>query len=430
MTVPPEPSSCPFVTRRRFLVGLGATVVLAACNDQMVSVYRPDPTSPTTDPSAAPPPGTFGGAEGRTLVVVEMGGGNDGLNMVVPHADGRYYDLRRSIRITDPIDLDGEVGFHPSLPRLARRYADGDVAIVEGVGVPDPNLSHFISMETWWTARPGGSDNSGWLGRFLDGTVGYTEPLAGITIGPGPSRAMLGNASYVVAIADASGLSPDLPPWIDTSDELMSMWEGFAAEDPATIDLDGVRTAIAASVAARGELEGAFGEGGDTGRRRRRRRAGLVDQLDLAAQLVMSTTAPLVIYVHGFGDFDTHQGELSRHQQLMGQLDEAVDRFFQTLESSGAADRVLLVTASEFGRRVRDNGSGTDHGTAAPHLVIGPTVRGGRYGEAPDLSRLDPAGNLAHSVDYRSVYATVLDRWLQADADEVLGATYERLPLL
>ncbi len=427
MNIPETPETCPFVTRRRFLVGLGATVLLTACNGQTVAVYRPDPTSPTVDPGSAPPPGSLGGAADRTLVVVEMGGGNDGLNMVVPHADRRYHDLRRTIRIADPIDLDGEIGLHPSLPRLAERYVQGQVAIVEGVGVPEPDLSHFVSMETWWTARPGGADESGWLGRFLDGSVGYEEPLAGITIGPGPSRAMLGNASYVVAIADASGLTPDLPPWIDTTDELMSMWEGFAAEDPTAIDLTPIRTAIASTVSARGKLEGALG-GPEATSRRRRRRGTLVDQLDLAAQLIASTVAPRVVYVHGFGDFDTHQGELGRHEQLMAQLDEGIDRFFQTL--GGLADRVVVVTTSEFGRRVRDNGSGTDHGTAAAHLVVGPAVRGGRYGEPPNLARLDPAGNPAHTVDYRSVYATVLDRWLQADADEVLGGRYERLSLL
>ncbi len=428
MTTPSSEPACPYVTRRRFLVGLGATVVLAACTDRTVSVFRPDPTSPGTSPAAAPPPGTLGGAPDRTLVVVEMGGGNDALNMVVPHADPRYFDLRRSIRIEDPIDLDGEVGFHPSLRRLADRYAAGEVAIVEGVGVPDPDLSHFISMENWWTGRPDASDHSGWLGRYLDGTVGYEDPLAGISIGPGPSKAMLGNASYAVAIADASGLSPDVPPWIDTSDELMSLWEGFAAEDPATIDLAPVRTAIEATAAARAELSAALGSTGEG--RRRRGRVGLGSELELAARLIASPVAPRVIYVHGFGDFDTHQGELGRHEQLMGQIDEAFDAFFATLDGLGVADRVVLATTSEFGRRPRDNGSGTDHGTAAAHLVVGPRVAGGRYGESPDLGRLDATDNLVHTVDYRSVYATLLDRWLGTDADEILGAPYERLPLL
>lgn len=427
MTTPPDPASaCPLVTRRRFLVGLGATVVLAACTDRTVSVFTPDPT--TTAPTV-PAGGSLGGVDGRTLVVMEMGGGNDALNMVVPHADSRYYDLRRAIRIEDPIDLDGEIGFHPSLERLAERYASGQVAVVEGVGVPDPDLSHFISMENWWTARPDATDHSGWLGRYLDGTVGYDDPLAGISIGPGPSKAMLGNASYAVAIADASGLQPDVPPWIDTSDELMSMWEGFAAEDPHSIDLEPIRVAIAATAAARAELEAAIGEPGEP-RRRRGRRAGLVSELDLAARLIASPVAPRVVYVHGFGDFDTHQGELSRHGQLLAQIDEGIDTFFRTLEELGAVDRAIVATVSEFGRRARDNGSGTDHGTAASHLVVGSAVNGGRYGEAPDLGRLDGTGNLIHQVDYRSVYATLLDRWLGSDADEILGADYERLPLV
>lgn len=147
----------------------------------------------------------------------------------------------------------------------------------------------------------------------------------------------------------------------------------------------------------------------------------------LAARLINSGVSPTVIYIHGFGDFDTHLGQLDRHGDLMTQLDAALEGFWRELGPN--ADRAMVLTASEFGRRPRENGSGTDHGTAAAHVLIGPAVNGGRFGETPSLTNLDSAGNLIHTVDYRSVYATVLDSWLEADADTVLGTEYERLPV-
>jgi uncharacterized protein (DUF1501 family) len=280
-------------------------------------------------------------------------------------------------------------------------------------------------MNSWWTAQPDSADATGWLGRYLDGTVGYEDPLAGITIGPSPSRALLGDGSFAVAIADGSGLSPAVPGWIDSVDELIGAWKGFAVQDPNRIELAPVQQAISSTVDAKARLDAAL-----TGyERRQRRRTDLADQLDLAARLITSGVSPTVIYVHGFGDFDTHEGQLNRHGQMMEQLDGAIAAFFSLLEEADLSDKAVILTASEFGRRPRDNGGGTDHGTAAPHMLIGPAVVGGRYGESPSLSRLDRFGNPIHTVDFRSVYATVLDCWLQADADSVLGHSHDRIPL-
>ena len=345
------------------------------------------------------------------------------MNMVVPHGLDKYYDLRKNIRVENPIDLDGETGLHPELGFVASEYEAGRVALLEGVGVPDPDLSHFVSMAKWWTGRPDSSDGTGWLGRYLDGTVGYTAPLAGIAIGPGPSRALLGNASYAVAIRDETGLNPDLPGWIDTPDELMGMWAGFAPGG-AEGEAHPVRQAIGAAVEARDQLAQAL----DGTSSARTRRPTIENELLLAARLISSGVSPTIIYIHGFGDFDTHLDQRARHDNLMTQLNAALEGFWSNLGSN--ADRVVILTASEFGRRPKENGSGTDHGTAAPHMLMGPAVTGGRHGETPSLSSLDASGNLIHTVDYRSVYATVLDRWLEADADTILGAEYERLPVL
>lgn len=436
-----RPKPCPMVSRRRFIAGLGAAVATAACSGRSVTVYEQSTTTTTTattTPTTAvsptttmptPPPGEFGLADGRTLVIVEQGGGNDGLATVVPHADPRYFDLRGGLAVTDAIDLDGSVGLHPHLPDIADMYAKGNVAIIEGVGVADPDLSHFISMRRWWdgTDTP---DHTGWIGRFLDGTVGYDELLAGITIGPGPSQAMLGGGSFVVNISDERGLAGDIPWWIDGRDEFMSAWAGFAPVDVPVAELTPLQRAITNTVEVQTTLEDRLAplrasiEAGHLDRT-----YGLVDQLRLAAALIGGESAPRVIYVHGMGDFDTHEHQLERHGDLMTEFNAGVSEFWQTLHASGRADDVVLLTTSEFGRRPADVDGGTDHGTAGTLMVMGPAVAGGRHGEAPSLRRLDETENLVHTVDFRSVYASVLDGWLGTEHAPILRGEFETLPL-
>ncbi len=416
---------CPLVTRRRFVQGLGATVAVVAAGRYGISVWGRHPAAA----APAPPPGTWPAPNGRTLVVIEMGGGNDGLNMVVPHQSAAYHDLRGSLAVTDPIDLDGEAGLHPALPSLAARYRDGEVAVVEGVGYPEPDLSHFASLSTWWSGDPGAVGKTGWLGRWLDGAVGGGDPLAAIAIGPGPAPALAGDTAFAVTVQDATGLAPDVPPWVDDPAELVAAWAGMAAAPVDSPSLLGrVRDAVAATAAARDRLAGALGPARDVSPGRR---GGLAASLDVAARLVLSPeVSPAVLYVHGFGDFDTHQGQAGRHAALLGELDEALASFFDAVATGGAADRVLVMTASEFGRRAASNGSGTDHGTAAAHLLVGAAVAGGRHGDPLNLRKLDRRGNPVHTVDFRSLYATVLDGWLGADAAAVLGGAHETLPLL
>jgi uncharacterized protein (DUF1501 family) len=325
--------------------------------------------------------------------------------------------------VADAIALDDQVGLHPGLAKLAARYHDGHVAIVEGVGYPDPNLSHFASLGYWWSGAPGESGGVGWLGRYLDGTVGFEDPLAAVSIGPIPSPALLGTHSFATSIADASGLQPSLPSWVDNSDDLVAAWGGFAPASPDPRTLMGqVQQAIAHTVDARRGLD--------------RELAGFSapGSLALAAQLVVSDHPPRVVYVSDLGDFDTHQGQVQRQPQLLGDLDAGLDTFFTAVEGAGRADRVLVMTVSEFGRRPGENGSGTDHGTAAPHFLIGPSVRGGRYGAPSSLTALDQHGNLVATTDFRSLYSTVLAGWLDVDPAAVLGransAGFGPLPVL
>jgi uncharacterized protein (DUF1501 family) len=380
--------------------------------------------------------GTLGaGAKGRTLVVVEMAGGNDGLNTVVPLNVGAYHDLRPTLGVTDPIALDADIGLHPNLPKLAKRYEQGQVAVVEGLGYPDPDLSHFGSIAIWWSAR-GGSGQAGWLGAYLDGTVGFDDPLAAIGIGPGPSPALLGQRSFATTIADASGLQPQLPAWLDEPDDLLAAWGNVApAKVDATKLLGQVQRSIGLTVSARDELGKTLTVGADeapaadtsAGGRRAYQDTSVVESLGLAAELIRSPARPRVVYVSGIGDFDTHQNQAQTHPALMSELDDGIDAFFTAL--GGQADDVVLATVAEFGRRPAENGGGTDHGTANAHFVVGPGVAGGRFGSPPSLSDLDRTGNLVHTTDFRSLYATLLDGWLGVEAGAILGDEFPTLPL-
>ena len=435
-------SRCSSVTRRRFLAGLGASVAVASAGAYGISVWgrSPDgkgipaagPATTTTTTATSMPPGTIAVAPNRTLIIIEMGGGNDGLNTVVPHADGRYYDLRGELAIAAPVDLDGEVGLHPALTFIADRYTNGDVAIVEGIGYPDPDLSHFASMANWWSGYPNGVAVTGWLGRYLDSTIGNEDPLAAVTIGPGPTPALLADTALQISVQDMSGLSPRIPEWIDTRDELVGLWQGFApAQFDGTSTLDLVRRAIAATTDAQTTVNGVLGAPAVSSptSAQPRRRSELEQSIEVAAALVTSAVAPRIIYIHGWGDFDTHESQADRHDEMMQQLDLGLRTLFEAIDSAGVADRTIVMTTSEFGRRPAFNGSGTDHGTAASHVLIGTPISGGRYGEAPSLSNLDQRGNLLHTVDFRGVYASVLDGWLEAPASELLGGAFETLPL-
>ncbi len=434
-------SSCdPRMSRRHFLRGLGVAsgAVVASTSGLAAWVMGSRPTE-----AAALAAGDLSARSDRTLVVLELGGGNDALSTVIPYSDPAYRALRPTLAVADPIALDDEVALHPNLARLAARYRDGQVAIVEGVGTPNPNLSHFASLARWWSGDPADSTGSGWLGRYLDGTVGDDDPLAGVGIGPMPSPALMGTRSFATSIADATGLQPSLPAWAGPVEPLLQAWAGFAPRHPDRSTLLGqVQRAIALTARARHELAdalaadagqggaGATGAGAANEPRSYRQSATITSSLQLAASLVAADEPPRVVYVSGVGDFDTHQGQAQRHPALMADLDAGIEGFFTTLDAAGASQRALLMTVSEFGRRAAENGSGTDHGAASTHLFVGPGVKGGRYGVPPSLTKLDEDGNLAVGVDYRVLYATALEGWLGTESDAILGKGFTPLPIL
>jgi uncharacterized protein (DUF1501 family) len=395
-----------------------------------VVVYRRRGTSARTPVPAA---GSVPEVD-RTLVVVELGGGNDGLATVVPlGADhGRYRDLRPTLAVDDPIDLDGGIGLHPALGTVAERYRAGTVAVVEGLGTEQPDLSHFVSMRRWWdgTESP---DGTGWLGRYLDAAVGFDDVLAGVSIGPGPSPATLGAGSFTVGISDTAGLASGMPWWVDDVRDFVGIWSEFAPADVGVSGLGPLHRAIASAAQAetrlRHDLEPLAGPLGGVLEADEVDIGSLEGQLALAGALVTSSVAPKVVYVHGAVDFDTHENQLDRHSALLAELDRGLARLLGAVEDAGAGERVVVMTTSEFGRRAAENDGGTDHGTAGPQFLIGDAVAGGRYGEPPRLDRLDGDDNLVPTVDFRSLYASVLAGWFDAGPAELLGRDYELLPL-
>ena len=398
------------LTRRRFLQGMVATAGAATLLD-------------TTFARAAAALGPLGATEG-VLVVIQLGGGNDGLNTIVPVADPAYRTLRPSLAVTSGAHPLGTTGFalHPAMPRLAVRYAAGKVAVVNGVGNPTKDQSHFSSMATWMAGTSGSQRTTGWLGRYVDTLPDGAEGLRAASVGATTPLHLVGARSHAVSIG-----GPVAPYGSHLgADWQLPVYDGVAATAATPTGLGALADEI-------GQLEARMVTNGRKVKPAawgRTLPAGdLVPRLDVAAALINLDLGVRVISVSTGGSFDTHAGQRAAHQTRLFDLDVAIDHFFTKLSPSFAG-RVTLLTFSEFGRRARENGAGgTDHGTAGPMLLVGDRVAGGVRGAMPSLTTLDGNGNLAVRVDFRSVYATVLQSWLKVAPASILGATYPTLSL-
>lgn len=369
--------------------------------------------------------------DNRILVAIELTGGNDGLNTVVPYADDAYYRARPGLGIREELHrLDDRFALHPAMSSAAELFKDGAAAIVHGVGYPRPNRSHFRSMEIWHTAEPETSTaKHGWLGRFLDETTGDdTSRLAGIAFADRLPQSLLADHANVPAVRNFESYGVFVEGEEDAELKRRAIERLTAPEKmPAGADSNlsflerqarntyagakQLREAVA-GFQPRGEFEGRLGE-----------------QLRMAAQVIAADLGTRVIHV-GLDGFDTHANQPGIHAELLGQLSRGVGQFLGSLRETGRAEDVLVMTYSEFGRRVRENGSrGTDHGAAAPMFFFGSPVKGGFHGEAPSLGDLSD-GDLKFTTDFRSVYATVLEDWFGAKAGEILGQEFETLELI
>ena len=395
------------LARRRFLQGALAT---GGALGMMPSVF--DSIAAAATPL---------GPSDRVLVTVFLNGGNDHLNTIVPADDGAYQAARGSLAVA--VNGSHSVGnglyLHPNLSRLKTRFDAGQVALIEGVGEANDDHSHFTSTATWFAGIPAVPNPTGWLGRYGDG-MGL-DGVGMVHIGWGGIPMLLkGNASSAVGLPPNGNLFG-----ADRSEG----WERYAIETVADFGDGGVGgpwgDAVGGSfrdaVDTAQQIQPAYTEGLPE--------EGLARELALAAEVINLNLGTRIVSV-SLGGFDSHDGQRPGHDDLLAELDAGIDAFFTTL-SPVFAGRTGLLVFSEFGRRVESNNSaGTDHGTAGAMMFVSPQAAGGHHGQQPSLTNLDWRGDMHHHLDFRSVYATLLDEWLDSDSQEVLGANYSPVDII
>ncbi len=396
------------LARRRFLqgslaVGGGAGLgLMPGAFDQLAAAATPLPVTE------------------RILVVVFLNGGNDHLNTLVPAEDGAYVANRGALAVS--VDGSTSVGdglhLHPNLTRLKSRYDAGQVAFIRGVGEPTDDHSHFTSMATWFAGIQNMVPATGWLGRYQDGAG--LDALGSVSIGwSGVPMMLQGDSSSAVALPPSGSLFG-----ADRSED----WERLAYQTISKLGTNG------SGIGPHGTLvAGAYGNAVDTAEDispafvSSLADDGLARELGLAAQVINLNMGTQIVNVE-LGGFDHHDAQRPDHDDLLAELDEGIDAFWANLSPSYAI-RTSMLIMSEFGRRVDANSTGTDHGSAGLMMLVGPAVSGGLHGQQPSLTNLDDRGDLHHHLDFRSVYATVLSEWLDADDREILGANYSKLDL-
>jgi uncharacterized protein (DUF1501 family) len=397
--------------------------------------------SPLPGPSAS-------GDDRRVVVIIELSGGNDGLNTVIPYTDSNYFSLRPTLgfKDTELADAQGnstiisnQFGLHPSMGKLKRLYDAGKVAIVTGVGYPDPSESHFESADIWHAGETSAVRIDGWLGRYADQALLGRPGLTAIAVDDRLPKTLLSQQVVVPSVPDFQQYGvqtdddfPDNRP--NKLNALLALHsrsfpQGSFIARQAQIGYDAVKGSIQFQSALQGYTSSVQYPDNN----------GLADGLKMLAQVITTIPEVSLLYLQT-GGFDTHSDQIAntgkrtgQHAELLQGFSDAVDAFHQDLAAHQLADKVIIFQWSEFGRRPGENAShGTDHGSASSIFVIGDSVRGGLYGQQPSLApaNLDDAGNPKFTVDFRSVYATILTKWLGGDPRQILGADFENVGFL
>lgn len=390
------------------------------------------------------------GKDGTILVVLQMAGGNDGLNTVVPYSNDYYHKARRRIGL-DPkevLKLDDNVGLHPNLKGFKELYDSGGLSVIQGIGYPNPNRSHFRSTEIWQTASDSDKNESyGWIGRYFDNACKGCDPTVGINIGRQMPQAF--------SSAHPMGIGLDSPKnyrfvssehakkgEMDSEEMTYREMNGLehaefegdsigAVHGPtkhAGSPLDFIeRTALDAQISS----DKILAISRKVENHAKYPASELANSLKLVAQLIGGGLPTRIFYVSQ-GGYDTHSNQLNSHQRLMTDLGDSVKAFVDDLKAQGNFERVLVMTFSEFGRRVAENANnGTDHGAAAPMFVVGNKVKAGLQGKYPSLAPADLLnGDLKFTTDFRTVYAGVLEQWLKTKSEPILGKKFTPLNLV
>jgi len=373
--------------------------------------------------------------ESKVLVIVQLTGGNDGLNTVVPYNSGSYYQVRPSLAIkpTEVIPINDQLGLHPNMKALAELYKNKKLAIVQGVGYPNPSRSHFKSIEIWQTAEPAKLVETGWLGRYLDlsmpaGGSASDNPLPAVNVDPMLPMSLMARKVIVPSVANVADFRFKTDPrYVDDSKAQLAafkdIYRDFDLKKPnvdllRSVGLDAADASEHLLKIARSYKSNATYPDGDFGRR-----------LKFISQMIVGGVNARV-YNISLDGFDTHTLQSRRQPALLKQLSEGLAAFQADLEAHSVDRDVLVLAFTEFGRRVAENsGRGTDHGAAQPLFIMGSSVKSGIHGEHPSLAQLED-GDLKYKIDFRSIYATVLDGWMKADSRQILGSNFDQLNLV
>jgi uncharacterized protein (DUF1501 family) len=359
----------------------------------------------------------------RVLVVIQLAGGNDGLNTLIPFQDDAYYKARPKLAVVKAkaLKLTDEYAMHPETGELRKLYDDGLLGVVSNVGYPNPNRSHFRATEIWETGVPEKAQLTGWVGRYFDAECqGVASPMLGLQLGEKPAMTFAHPKGRAVTLTN-----PSLFRWEEgTTGKAMDRLNRVRKTDNDQLDFL-QRTANDTLTLSR-KIQGALKETKTT---TEYAPFNFSQSLKVVAQMIAAEVPTRVYYVT-LGGFDTHTTQAGRHAGLLQELSQGVGSFVADLKAMGHLDRTLVMTFSEFGRRVAENEQqGTDHGTANVMFLAGGKVKAGIHGGLPDLADLDD-GDLKFKTDFRSVYATVLKGWFGADARKVLGGEFKTLPCL
>jgi uncharacterized protein (DUF1501 family) len=368
------------------------------------------------------------------LVILQLSGGNDALNTVIPYSNPLYNDNRPKVGIPadQVLPINDSIGFHPAMGPIKKLYDEGKVAIIQGIGYPNPSRSHFRSMDIWHTCEPTKVGDEGWVGRAIRDIDPQKENvLTGVNFGRGLPRAL---AVPGVPVASVGNLETyGVLTGIEAEDQRLMALETFSrtyspmlGKGPvlsyfAQTGLDALKGADILSTALDNYTSSVKYGSDDVAQYMKN-----IVQTHLAhlGTRVLYTTAP-------YNSFDTHAGELANHTRLWSQTSQAIAAFYDDLKEHNATDNVVLFVFTEFGRRVHDNGSGTDHGAGGHAFVIGDAVKGGLYGEYPSLEAGKlMEGDLHYNNDFRGTYATLLERWMGLDSKPIVGGSFEQLDFL
>ena len=362
------------------------------------------------------------------LVVLQLTGGNDYFNTVIPYTDGNYFDSRPRLQIPEDrvIKIDDELGMHPAMGPMKQIYESGDMAIIHGVGYENSPRSHFRSMDIWHTCEPDKVGTEGWLGRALREIDPEGEnPVTGVNIGQALPRALVAPGVSVASVADVSTYG--LLSGVQEKEQRAKMLTAFAnmygpavgtgpvMEYLGQTGIDAMKGADMLKVAPR-QYESTV-EYASTPVARKLRDIAMIHTAGLGSR----------VFYTDHGSFDTHAAQATEHSRLWTEVSAAIADFWDDLREHDADDNVIMFLFSEFGRRVRDNGSGTDHGAAGVAFAIGPGVQGGMYSTYPETrAEALQQGDLVPNLDFRGVYSTVLERWLDLDPVPIVNGRFEQ----